>query len=42
MNLYGIENRSTIGKAIAYQNKNYGHANVYKVEVESIEWKNRK
>lgn len=27
---------------IAYQCKNYGNANVYKVEVESIEWKNRK
>ena len=60
MNLYGIENRSTIFAynnagayngdnvysneqgAIAYQNKNYGNANVYKLEVESIEWKNRK
>lgn len=28
--------------AIAYQCKNYGNANVYKLEVESIEWKNRK
>ena len=28
--------------AIAYQCKNYGNANVYKVEVEKIEWKNRK
>lgn len=90
MNLYGIENRNTIGKAIkiadrkttlnslecnlykhkgggytifaynnaiayngdnvysddlgaiAYQCKNYGNANVYKVDVEKIEWKNRK
>lgn len=28
--------------AIAYQLKNYGNANVYKLEVEKIEWKNRK
>lgn len=40
MNLYGIENRSTIGKAIMVAD--YGKANVYKVEVEKIEWKNRK
>ena len=26
---------------IEYQNKNYGNANFYKVEVEKIEWKNR-
>ena len=28
--------------AIAYQCKNYGNANIYKVDVEKIEWKNRK
>lgn len=28
--------------SIEYQRKNYGNANVYKVEVENIEWKNRK
>ena len=28
--------------ALAYQCKNYGNANVYKLEVETIKWKNRK
>ena len=36
-NVYGDE----LG-AIAYQCKNYGNANVYKLDVEKIEWKNRK
>ena len=28
--------------SIEYQRRNYGNANIYKLEVESIEWKNRK
>ena len=28
--------------ALAYQCKNYGNANVYKLDVETIGWKNRK
>ena len=28
--------------ALAYQCKNYGNANVYKLDVETIKWKNRK
>ena len=28
--------------AIAYQCKNYGNANFYKLDVETIEWKNKK
>lgn len=27
---------------VAYQCKNYGNANVYKLDVETIKWKNRK
>lgn len=27
--------------ALAYQCKNYGNANVYKLDVETIKWKNR-
>lgn len=28
--------------ALEYQCKNYGNANVYKLDVETIKWKNRK
>lgn len=34
--------RSKTFPGIAYQCKNYGNANVYKLEVEKIKWKNRK
>ena len=27
--------------ALAYRGKNYGNANVYKLDVETIKWKNR-